>query len=285
MSSSKEKSPIKAELSARAEAKLEVTATVPESSVGRVVDAVTDVFRPFSESRGLKADQIRLQREDVAIEIAKKTRARLAIENAEIRQVPNKVLIPLIEAASNEEISDGYMLDLWANLLASASTCASVEPRFVGILRELNGKQAQAFERLALNNSAEFDHPLDVLADTQYDLDHINIRQTVKELKNSISRVDDLFDEISQLFDRPGAIAVDVIINYMKHTWSFDIDNIPDDPSEFQLNLDILESLGLCRYVTDQVVYNVNLEILVFYYHITNLGFNFFLSCQGKKDI
>jgi hypothetical protein len=54
----------------------------------------------------LKADQIRLQREDVLIEIAKKAKERLAIEKQPIKPIPNKILVPLLEAASNEDIDD-----------------------------------------------------------------------------------------------------------------------------------------------------------------------------------
>jgi hypothetical protein len=54
----------------------------------------------------------------VAIEIAKRARVTLAIENMEASHVPNKILIPLIEKASNEAFDDSFMLDKWANLLA-----------------------------------------------------------------------------------------------------------------------------------------------------------------------
>ncbi|HKF96322.1 MAG TPA: hypothetical protein VKB96_17365 [Gammaproteobacteria bacterium] len=78
------KSPLNIDVGAKDEAKFEVKAEVPATSAGRFVDAVTDVFRPFSERRGLRADQIRLQREDVLIEIAKKARQRLELEQQPI---------------------------------------------------------------------------------------------------------------------------------------------------------------------------------------------------------
>jgi hypothetical protein len=43
----------------KAGARIDVKAEVPSTSVGRFVDAITDLFRPFSEARGLRADQIR----------------------------------------------------------------------------------------------------------------------------------------------------------------------------------------------------------------------------------
>lgn len=107
-------------LKAEASAKLDVKAEIPPDTTGRMVDALTDIIRPFSEKRGLKADQIRLQREEVAIEIAKRAKARLAIEQSEPNPVPNKFMVPFLEKASLEE-PNSRLIDLWAQLLAKAS--------------------------------------------------------------------------------------------------------------------------------------------------------------------
>jgi hypothetical protein len=72
--------PVQVDIGAKAEAKFEVKAEVPPVSVGRFVDAITDIFRPFSEARGLRADQIRLQRAEVAIEIARLARQAIVEE-------------------------------------------------------------------------------------------------------------------------------------------------------------------------------------------------------------
>jgi hypothetical protein len=78
----KSKTPqINIDLAARAEAKFDVRAEVPATSVGRLLDALTDLIRPFSEGRGLKADLIRVQREEVAIEIARLARERMRLKN------------------------------------------------------------------------------------------------------------------------------------------------------------------------------------------------------------
>jgi hypothetical protein len=121
------KSSLNVDLAARADAKLNIHAKVPEKSTGRLLDALTDIIRPFSEARGLRGDQIKLQRESVAIEIAKRARARLAVERAKIEPVSGKILVPLIEAASNEEPDDSYMMDKWANLLASQRLFSATE--------------------------------------------------------------------------------------------------------------------------------------------------------------
>src|SRR5262249_3059033 len=112
---------IKIDLGAKAEAKLELKAEVPKESVGRLVDSLTDIIRPFSERRGLRADQLRLQREEVLIEIAKKARQRAAEEKIAISSVPNKFLVPFLEKASTEEI-ETELVDRWADLLVAAGS-------------------------------------------------------------------------------------------------------------------------------------------------------------------
>ncbi|TLP49325.1 hypothetical protein FDK21_06915 [Cohaesibacter sp. CAU 1516] len=92
------------DIGASAKISASVETKIPEKSSGRVVDALTDIIRPFSESRGLKADQIRLQREDVLIKIASKARDRALLENFDLKPVPNKFLIPFLEKASLEDI-------------------------------------------------------------------------------------------------------------------------------------------------------------------------------------
>src|ERR1700688_2961039 len=99
---------------------VELKTEIPKESTGRLVDALTDIIRPFTEARGLKADQIRLQREDVLFEIASKARSRADLERVDLHPVPTKLLVPFLEKASLEE-RDKDMQDRWAALLLSAS--------------------------------------------------------------------------------------------------------------------------------------------------------------------
>ena len=126
-----------------AKATLDIKAAIPTASAGRFVDALTDIIRPWAERRGLKADLIRLQREDVALEIARRAARRIELDNTDPHPIPLKVLIPLLEKGSQEEEHDDFMIDMWANLLAASAMDNSVSPRFIGIISELNGKQAR----------------------------------------------------------------------------------------------------------------------------------------------
>jgi hypothetical protein len=144
------KRPVQIDVGARAEARLEIKTRVPSKSSGRLLDALTDIIRPFTEQRGLKADQIRLQREDVAIQIAMKAKERLALAKAKYEPVPLKVLIPLLEKCSLEEPTDDEMINRWAALLASAAGGKQVEPRYVSIFIVLDssskGQREQGFD-------------------------------------------------------------------------------------------------------------------------------------------
>lgn len=136
--------------SRRAISMLKVKAPIPEKSIGRLLDSLVDVIRPFTERRGLKADLIRLQREEVALEVARLARSQLDESHAPINAVPIKGLIPLLEKASLEEPNNKDMIDRWANLLAHAATDRGVSSAlFSNILSQMNGTQAKLLEEIA----------------------------------------------------------------------------------------------------------------------------------------
>lgn len=127
---------------------MDIKAEIPKESTGRLVDAITDIIRPFAEKRGLKADQIRLQREEVLFEIARRAKIRAELEGVRIQPVPNKVLVPILEKASNEEL-DSTFLDWWANLLlAAGESGARNRPYFAELISRLGPSEAQVLERI-----------------------------------------------------------------------------------------------------------------------------------------
>lgn len=131
-----------------AKVNFEVKTEIPKEVTGRLVDTLTDIIRPFSESRGLRADQIRLQREDIAISIARKALERKRLENIEMLQVPNKLLIPILEKGSLEE-EDSPFIDWWANLLVTAGEANSkVRPYFTELISYLGPSEAKVLDGL-----------------------------------------------------------------------------------------------------------------------------------------
>lgn len=287
MSEGDSKSPVQVDLGAKAELKIGLETRIPEKSTGRLVDALTDIIRPLSESRGLKADLIRLQREDVAIKIALKARERLQIEAEEIRPVPTKLLVPILEAASLEDPEDDAMHELWANLLASASTTTNVEPRFPGILKELHTRQAVLIERIARNNApADDKHWRRQLCNAPTDFDSYILTDRFSELQQNGALHNDaeaIFDGLYGWLNSPGCAPVDVIISMPGDEggwWS-----LPSSEAfgavDNALDLGILASLGILQKCSGVTAVPRGPRVVVLYYCFTELGVSFYSACNN----
>jgi Abortive infection alpha len=138
--------PVKVEFGAKAS--LEIKGEIPKESMGGLVNALTDAIRPWTEARGLKADQIRLQREDVLLEIAQKARARLLVDCVEPKPLSTKLLIPFLEKASLED-KDVALRDAWASLLVSATkTERARHLTFVDILTRISSQELELLEQI-----------------------------------------------------------------------------------------------------------------------------------------
>ena len=254
-------SPIKVDLGAKLA--LEVKAEVPTASVGQFVDALTDIIRPWTEKRGLKADLIRLQREDVAFEIAQRARRRIQLSNSEPSPIPFKTLIPQLEKVSQEEPDDDYMIDMWANLLASAADESSVPPRFIGIVGELNSRQARFLAYIAgsgpryRSNRDEF-------------VQH-NVDQEVNEIIARYRSAADVRDRLRSYFYHADGIHLAVLRVATLTDWDWDKSGCRE---RRQTDLDILTSLGLLERI------NIFSErgrgevstISILYYSVTDLA-------------
>jgi Abortive infection alpha len=147
-------SSLSADIGIGLKASLEIKAEVPKEDTGRLVTALTDIIRPFTETRGLRADQIRLQREDVLLEIAKKARTRAALENIELHPVPTKMLVPFLEKASLEDL-DGEMQEHWAALLLSASKeYQATHLTFIDIMSRMSSSELKLLEEICFSYKA-----------------------------------------------------------------------------------------------------------------------------------
>lgn len=163
MSEKSDKSPVNVDIgvSAKAEFKTEV----PAASTGRLVDALTDAIRPFTEKRGLRADELRLQREDVLIEIAKKAKIRMNLEGEKVNPIPNRILIPMLEKASLTELSDDSLIEAWSNLLSATSRGESANNAiYADILSKLDPVHLKYMDFLYSSNSANSRHPDEFLS-------------------------------------------------------------------------------------------------------------------------
>jgi hypothetical protein len=142
-----DKSPVSVDVGLSAKASFDVSTEIPSEVSGGLVSALTDIIRPFTEDRGLKADRIRLQRMDVAIQIAQKARQIAEIENLPLNPVPTKLMVPFLEKASTEEPEDETMQARWAALLLSASKSYQAKHlTFVDILSRLSADELKVLE-------------------------------------------------------------------------------------------------------------------------------------------
>ncbi len=152
MAEDHEKSNLSVDIAAKAT--LEVKAEIPKESAGRALDALVDIIRPFTEARGLRADQIRLQRAEVAYEIARIAKAAAELEKLEIKPPPTKFFVPFLEHASLED-QDKELHSRWASLLLSAST--HYEARhltFIDLLSRLSSHELRLLEEVCLTDKA-----------------------------------------------------------------------------------------------------------------------------------
>ncbi|WP_216333061.1 Abi-alpha family protein [Rhizobium sp. X9] len=134
-------------VSAKAELSAQIKTEIPAEASGHFVEMVTDIFRPFSEARGLKADQIRLQREDVLFEIAQRANKRLELLKPKV-PLELKFLVPFLEKASYESTKSS-LVDWWAGLLAGAMSDKDAQhPLYIDFLSKMTPAEADLLNRL-----------------------------------------------------------------------------------------------------------------------------------------
>lgn len=121
-----------------------------ESEKG-VVKALDDLFGPsFREFGEYLADKVRFHRLNSVRRIAQKAKKITAGSNGYIEPPPLKFLVPFVESASLEEEADEVMTDLWAKLLADASSDYDIKQiHFIRILREISGREARLLHAMA----------------------------------------------------------------------------------------------------------------------------------------
>jgi len=111
----------------------------------RVANLISLFFEPAAKETGhWIGDRIRIARERNIETVLLKAKARLESEKVEIKLVPKKLFLPLVEAAALEDDDD--MIERWANLLASAATDNSVLPSYVRLLSELSPAEARILD-------------------------------------------------------------------------------------------------------------------------------------------
>lgn len=279
--------PVTIDIGASAKVSLDIKTEIPKESSGRLLDALTELIRPFSERRGLIADRLRLEREEVLYEIASRARRRIELENAVIKPIPSKLLIPLLEAASLEDVSDQKLIDMWSNLLATALT-QKVEmlAQYVTILSSLTGSQARIFDAIvAASLPGETHLTTGHFIDQFYYLNQTGLPGTLQKLEK-IASAEEFADKLFEEVDVVG-VAVDTINVWDSEDSRNDI-SIADHGTGLYSDSSFLEFENLCRLGLLEHVEIKNMSLGkysfdVFYYITTPVGIDLYACCNPQK--
>jgi hypothetical protein len=205
--------------------------------------------------------------------------------------VPAKILVPALEKASLEAPADDVMIRRWAELLASASQQLEVQPRFVSILGELAGRQAECLELVAFNNFTEATFPDADISGAPYDFaEHAYrpiIERRVKTFWAENPDIDALIDFVVQRLQRPGVLPELVMVQVVETDDFCSWDSVYETGERHESDFAILESLGLVRRAAIEFFLAVSEEtvadISIYYHHLTQLGVDFCEVCARTE--
>lgn len=284
------------DLSAGASLSAEIKTEVPSESSGRLLDALTDLIRPISEKRGFRADQIRLQREEVLIEIAKMARERILIENLDPQPIPNRILVPLLEHASLVESEDELLKDHWANLIASATRGVIKDyGLFIHLLSLLDSSHLQLMEVLGRTQrkiNVEEDELVEYhLGRTpEKFIEFINKNDSswaeLLESADDKSQEKAVQEDLQSFFQRPGLFLLGgLFLVECEERW-IEFENAPW-PKELRRCIDsraALIALRLCdEFILDNSGTNYVHWTATSYLSFTDFGKSFYEACTGKR--
>jgi hypothetical protein len=276
------------------------TEVIPPDVSRAKANAWLTLISPLTEWAGLRGDELRhkrellrIQRDETLAEIGERAIARRKVTALAVaKPIPTKFLVPFLEQASLEE-PDSPLIDLWANLLASASEeFSSTHIHFVSILSRLSSEQAKLFE--AMIQRAPDLHWLEIAQDESHwfrdgknfvELLKANRQQGQKIRKLTADVLDELVEEALQL---PTIVWV--------HT-AMEIDGQYYDlmpayrtyADDQEADYSILEALGLLRKVETGFIDFEEAVIAASYYHLSALGFYLAKACkiipEGDDDL
>lgn len=125
-------------------------------------DAVSKFFSGIvpdfiKDGVGILSDQVKLWRWSNQINIIKKAQAKIEASGLNKKQIPLKVLVPIIQNSSLEQ--DENMQDKWANMLANSATGSiEVSPNYAAILNELSPIEVVILDKIYQEVNKEADY-------------------------------------------------------------------------------------------------------------------------------
>jgi hypothetical protein len=267
------------------------TEVIPPDVTRAKAGAWLDLISPITEWAGLRGDalkyhrqQLRIQQEDSLWRLGEELRKKMAGLEV-LAPIAPKILVPALEKASLEDPCDETMIERWANLLASATQKLPVQPRFVGILGELAGSQAECLEELIFQYSSQYEKPYLHFCDSSLDFSETFATRTVKgwietELDEDLGP-QEILNAVVKLFESPGAAPVVLSLDH-----DDDFETAGGNAAGKEDDLAILDSLGLIRHEALTITFLLKKKPCVLeiqYYHLTDLGVAFCEVCSRPR--
>lgn len=146
--------------------KVDASASVAGNSIKASVEgdqkAVSEFFSGIvpdfiKDGAGILSDQVKYWRWERQVEIIKSAQQKIKASGLEKKQIPLKVLVPIIQNSSLED--DVAMQDKWSNMLANASTGnVDVSPNYAAILNELSPLEVSILTQIYSQVNKESDY-------------------------------------------------------------------------------------------------------------------------------
>jgi hypothetical protein len=280
---------------AKYEVKKTVHEIIPEDVTRAKAGAWLTLISPINQWAGLKGDALankrallRLQQEDTLAEIAVRARARInALKSP--KALPNKFIFPLLEKASLEE-PDSDLINLWANLLASAAE--DYQPHYVhfaNIISQISSRQAKIFTDLIGTSDARvLEISLDLLR-SEFDSEFMktHLVDAFNAQLPSLQTAENVLDFLDKTLNIVGTENTYMELTDSENKDYFVNGVIVNSSYEDELETDyaILAATGLIRYAdTGFITLGKRWGTKVLFYYITPLGSEFAKACGIVGD-
>jgi len=260
-----------------------------------VAKSLVDLFSPLTEMAGTIGDQVRVYREITLLKTLKKAKQKIEAEGLNIDPPPLKFLIPFIEQCSLESDDDEVIMNMWSNLLVSASKNYKPEQNiFIRILNEITPSEAQALDYIVFNEAHKVckhgAHLRDVHMDWREHYIYSSLKNVFALYKSQINEITDfkiIEDKLKEERLTPGSVIHWFCVNPTHKEkdlpYYIGYNNDRDPIEDFDMSVPILKSLGLIEELKTPVYSLWGYDFEINAYYITELGGQFYQECTASN--
>lgn len=260
-----------------------------ESEKG-VVAALDDLFGPSFRTVGeYLADKVRYHRLRALQKILHRAKDFGPNAVAFLAPPPMKFLLPYVEGSSLEEGDDEVMCDIWAKLLADASTdFDSKQLHFVRILKDITGKEARLLHAIATESRIDPSRRGSWIGDIEFARMELTPGSAAYFLQRNLGSVSN--EELAAKFIReneyPGSHISFIHVGVRLEDVGYQTveDDLSGDVMDLEkvhgsLTFELLASLSLISEVRSEIVEIGDVGLEFHAWTMTALGAEFYRSC------